>query len=110
MQFTYTVKPGDTLDAIASKFNTTSDAIALANGLKNRNRIYAGRIVAIPGLRSKIDLKEASEASYIVKKGDTLGRIARYYNTTVTILAKTNKISTNDTIHPGQKLRIVNAN
>ena len=110
LQFTYTVKSGDTLDAIASKFNTTSDAIALANGLKNRNRINAGRIIAIPGLRPKIDLKNASEVSYIVKTGDTLGRIARYYNTTVTTLAKTNGISINDTIYPGQKLRITNAN
>lgn len=39
----YTVKSGDTLSAIASKYGTTYQKIAQLNGLTNPNLIYAGQ-------------------------------------------------------------------
>lgn len=45
----YTIKKGDTLSAIAKANNTTVDAIAAANGIKNINRIQAGKSLTIPG-------------------------------------------------------------
>lgn len=39
----YTVKNGDTLSAIASKYGTSYQAIAALNGLSNPNLIYAGQ-------------------------------------------------------------------
>ena len=46
---TYTVKRGDTLSAIASRYNTTVAAIAAANSLKNVNFITVGQVLKIPG-------------------------------------------------------------
>ena len=43
---------------------------------------------------------------YIVQPGDTLWKIARRYQTTVTQLAQFNQISNPDRIEPGQKLLI----
>jgi LysM repeat protein len=46
---TYTVRPGDTVSDIASRFNTTVDAIAAANHLINPSFIYIGQVLTIPG-------------------------------------------------------------
>ena len=44
----YTVLPGDTLGAIAIRFNSTVAAIVKENKLANANDIYAGQILKIP--------------------------------------------------------------
>lgn len=44
----YTVRPGDTLAAIASRYGTTAWAMAQANGLANPNYIYPGQRLSIP--------------------------------------------------------------
>lgn len=45
---TYTVRPGDTLGAIASAHGTTYQLIAAANGITNPDRIYPGQVIRIP--------------------------------------------------------------
>jgi lysozyme len=45
---TYTVKPGDSLYAIAVKYGTTVQAIAAANNISNPNLIQVGQILNIP--------------------------------------------------------------
>jgi LysM repeat protein len=44
----YTVQSGDTLAGIASKFNSTVDAIVTANNLKDANSIQVGQLLQIP--------------------------------------------------------------
>ena len=44
---TYTVKSGDTLSAIAKKYNTTVDSLVQKNGIKNPNLIYPGQVLKI---------------------------------------------------------------
>ncbi|MFN8473141.1 MAG: LysM peptidoglycan-binding domain-containing protein [Anaerolineae bacterium] len=44
----YIVKPGDTLSAIALRFNTTVYALARANNLANPNAIYVGQVLNVP--------------------------------------------------------------
>lgn len=44
---TYTVKPGDTLIGIATKFNTSWQHLAQINGLANANLIYPGQVLKI---------------------------------------------------------------
>ena len=43
----YTVKAGDTLWAIAQKYNTTVDALVRLNGIKNANLIFPGQKIKI---------------------------------------------------------------
>ncbi len=44
---TYTVKSGDTLSAIASKYNTTVDKLVKDNNIANANLIYPGQKIVI---------------------------------------------------------------
>ena len=44
----YTVKAGDTLSAIASKFGTTVATLAALNSIKNINLIYVGQKIKLP--------------------------------------------------------------
>lgn len=44
---TYTVKKGDTLTAIAKKYNTTVKKLKDANNIKNANLIYVGQKIKI---------------------------------------------------------------
>lgn len=45
---THTVRSGETLSGIASKYGTSSSAIASASGLANRDSIYVGQKLTIP--------------------------------------------------------------
>ena len=44
---TYTVKSGDTLSGIASKYGTTYQKLAQINGIKNPNLIHVGQVINI---------------------------------------------------------------
>jgi LysM repeat protein len=44
----YTVMPNDTLEAIATRFNSTVERIVAENELANANDIYVGQILRIP--------------------------------------------------------------
>lgn len=99
----YTVKAGDTLYSIASKYNTTVSAIATANKITNVNSISVGQVLIIP---TKATPPPATSIKYTVKAGDTLYSIARTYNTTVTAIATANKITNVNSISVGQVLII----
>jgi LysM repeat protein len=45
---TYTIQPGDTLSAIALRFNTTVQILAQMNNIINPNYIYAGQVLTLP--------------------------------------------------------------
>jgi len=53
MSHTYKIRSGDTLSALAAKFNTSVGALAKANDIKNVNLIYAGATLKIPGHSGK---------------------------------------------------------
>jgi LysM repeat protein len=46
---TYRIQSGDTLSALASRFNTTVSALARENNISNPNLIIAGKTLRVPG-------------------------------------------------------------
>jgi LysM repeat protein len=51
---TYRIRQGDTLSALAARFNTSVSALAKANNISNPNLIIAGKTLRVPG-HSKTD-------------------------------------------------------
>lgn len=66
---TYTVKRGDTLSAIASKYNTTVSAIMKLNpSIKDANKIYQGQVIVISGT-AKTPAKNTSNKAIVTDFG-----------------------------------------
>jgi LysM repeat protein len=51
---TYTIANGDTLGSLARKYQTSVSALAKANGIKNPNRIIAGKTLNIPNYNKAV--------------------------------------------------------
>lgn len=100
---TYVVQPGDTLQSIAAKYNSTWEAIAARNGIINANTIYRGQVLYIPRPGTNVN---NTVRTYTVQRGDTLRDIALRYNTTVEGLVQTNNITNSSVIYPGQVLTL----
>ncbi len=105
----YTVRPGDTLSAIARRFNVTVAALMQVNGLSNPNLIYAGQRLVIPTGAQAPPVPTAAPAGeqiYVVQPGDTLYRIAQRFGVAMTSIARANGIVNPSLIHVGQRLTI----
>ncbi|MEG3341002.1 LysM peptidoglycan-binding domain-containing protein [Streptococcus suis] len=101
---TYTIKSGDTLGAIAKKFNTTVAELQKLNNISNPDKIYVGQVLKITGSSGSSTTNSAT--TYTVKSGDTLSGIAAKFGTTVSALQSLNGISNPDKIQVGQVLKI----
>ncbi len=84
--FFYTVGAGDTLFSIATRFNTTVQAILQANPGLDPNRIFIGQQICIPVQQPPI----CPGILYSVVAGDTLFSIARRYNVSVDAILAAN--------------------
>ena len=100
---TYTVKSGDTLSAIASKFNTTVENLASINNIVNPNIINIGQVLKLKGEAS------TSVKTYTVVAGDNLSSIASRFNTTVAEICRLNNIANANLIYQGQVLKLTGA-
>ncbi len=115
---TYVVKPGESLSKIAVAHGFRTADIVAVNPDINPNKIRAGQTIVLPGAGSAKPVvkthaataKTASAAggTYVVQKGDILGRIANKHNVKLADLKKANGL-TSDKIVVGQKLVIPGA-
>ena len=96
-QVVHQVRPNETLGGIARKYGVSVGALQAFNGIANPNLLFVGKKLKIPS-------SQASEVSYVVKKGDSLGSIASRFGVKVSTLTLVNKITRPDLIRVGQKL------
>jgi murein DD-endopeptidase MepM/ murein hydrolase activator NlpD len=105
-----TVRPGDTLWALARQHDVSVDALVTANSLTRASVLRPGDQLTIPG-RYVGSAGQAAQGGPVpqtitVARGDSLWTIARRHNTTVAALMSANNLSTTS-IQVGQQLRIV---
>jgi membrane-bound lytic murein transglycosylase D len=113
----YRIQRGDSLSAIAARFNISTSAIRSANKLKN-NRITAGKTLLIPGpanasvsLAASKDPSDSAGAareklSYKVRAGDSFWKIARSQKVSVSDLAGWNQMTPRSPLKTGKELVI----
>lgn len=97
---TYTVRSGDTLSSIASKFGTSYQTLASLNGISNPNLIYVGQVLRVNGSAS------AGSVYYTVRVGDNLSAIGSRYGTSYQSIASLNGLANPNLIYAGQTLKI----
>ncbi len=102
------VESGDSLWALASKYDTEVGIIKQINYLNN-DLLSIGSTLLIPLSKSKSNTFIPYEM-HIVSEGDTLWDIARTYNLEVSDLANMNSINKNSYLQLGQQLTIGNKN
>ncbi|TMO59410.1 lytic transglycosylase [Pseudoalteromonas aurantia] len=93
----YAIKPGDSLSVIAQQYSLSVAQLKAFNQLKNA-RIIAGKTLLLPILADK-------KIDYSVKSGDSLWRIARTFNVTVSKLKQWNNLS-RETLQIGKTLTV----
>ena len=91
---------GDTLWNIAKKFNTNVNEIKRLNNLKS-NILYVGQTLRVPEYYKAED----TNISYVVKRGDSLWKLARDYNTTINDIKQLNNLKS-DVLRVGDELQI----
>lgn len=129
----YIVQRGDVLSRIASRFNTTVDALASLNGIVNPDRITPGQSILVPGpvplggptgnvvptspppvvvappatpTRPPVVVAPPAQPTYVVQPGDNLFRISLRFGVPLTRLAAVNNIVNYNLIYIGQVLVI----
>lgn len=104
-----TVKRGDTLSQIARQYNTSYQYLARINDIQNPNLIYVGETLKVPVFDNNT-INDTSHRLYIVKRGDTLTKIAQEYDTTIEDIVELNDIANPNLIYVGEVLRITTIN
>lgn len=67
----YLIEKGDSIYAIARRYNINPNLLAAMNGLKNEDYIYPGQEILIP---------KSNYSYYLTAEGDTLDMISKAFN------------------------------
>ena len=115
----YTVRPGDSLGSIATKFNTTIEALQAFNGLGQSDVIQVGQVIQIPAAGATpaptttarptetfVPGPTPGTVLHVVQSGDTLLGISLKYGVPMNIIQKANNIQDPESIRAGQQLVI----
>lgn len=104
----YVVRPGDTLSGIARYYSVSLQQLMVANGLWNANLIRVGQRLYIPAAGNYVPPSPACYSYYIVRPGDSMTGIARYFGVSAWSLAQANGLSNWNYIYSGQRLCVPN--
>ena len=109
---TYKVKSGDTIAAIAKKFNLTHEALREANNLQG-NKLRLNQVLNIPKKPTQKNAKAKKSpspqlSSLTVKKGESIHSISKKTGVPVGEIKKINNLRT-DSLKTGQKILLAKA-
>ena len=109
---TYSVQPGDTLNAIALRYSVEPGELVLLNNLVSADDLLIGQILRLP------DHSAVSSAAmhqpelqgegvvHVVQAGETLSEIALFYQVSTVTLMATNGLQDADTLSAGTELLV----
>lgn len=119
---TYTLRHGDTLARVAKRTGVAVDALAQANGIANPHKVREGQTLTIPAVGEPAPATPAplpplpspvvvlgGGRTHTVEVGQTLGAIAKVYETSVADLVKANGVKNPNVIREGAVLQVPGA-
>lgn len=108
------VKAGETVAALAKRYGVSSELIRAANRSARGRRLGSGSVLYIPVSNSipmallrepePIANTRTRTLMHLVKRGETLGGIARKYRVSTASLRSANKLGKRATVRVGQRL------
>ncbi|MCI0597115.1 MAG: LysM peptidoglycan-binding domain-containing protein [candidate division Zixibacteria bacterium] len=101
------IRRGESLAAIAQRYGTTAGDLIRINRLRKAYRPKAGRTLLVPAYVSSDYLAErkAARGTYRVRRGDTLGKLARRFGVSIAALKQANNLDS-DILPRGKRLVI----
>lgn len=109
--FIYVVQPGDTLMAIALRYNLSLADVARTNNLSDSNLIFPGQqltlplISVVPPAQPEV-VAQGGGQSYTIRPGDTLFTVANIYGVSLEAIVAANRLANPDLLQVGQTLKI----
>jgi len=102
----HTVRYGETLGGIATRYGVALAEVMALNEITNASRIEVGQPIRLP-VGARETPKPRLARYHTVRRGETLSHIARKYRVSVRGLMRLNNISDPSLIRIGQRLRLV---
>jgi membrane-bound lytic murein transglycosylase D len=102
---THTVKKGEYIGTIATKYGVTVQQIKQWNGVNSALRVGQKLTIYAKKLSVAENETQVTVPTHLVQKGDTLWSIAKKYNISVEDLRRINNLK-DENIQPGQKLTV----
>ncbi len=97
---THTVKRGDTLGSLARRYKVKVTTLKAYNNIRNERHLQIGQKLRIPPTGT------AYAITHTIRRGDTLGRLAKRYKVDVATLKSYNKITNDKSLQIGRKLKV----
>jgi membrane-bound lytic murein transglycosylase D len=115
----YAVREGDTVNAVAQRFNTTVQHLRELNELGSASVLAVGAELRVPSsvnslpdqvlqAAARVDSRGRSGSTtvHVVRRGDSLWSIAQRHKMSINRLASLNGISTKAALRVGQRLKL----
>jgi membrane-bound lytic murein transglycosylase D len=106
-KLTHKVHPGDSLWNIARQYDVTVNQVTRWNRLDGGALIKPGQQLVIwKNGKASANGKHIRTVNYTVRNGDSLYRISRKFNVTISDLRRWNNLARDKYLQPGQKLKL----
>jgi murein DD-endopeptidase MepM/ murein hydrolase activator NlpD len=104
-----TLKRGETIHTLASRYGVSSAAILRENNFADASRVRPGARIVIPARGEARTAGAAHGSTHVVASGETLYSLARRYHVSHVQIARANGISETTALRVGQRVTIPGA-
>lgn len=106
----YVARKNDSLKSVAARFHITTKILRVANGFGNNQQLPPGTHLVVPThlqtvIADAFRRPKKVNTTYMIRKGDTIAKIAKQFNTTPAAIRLTNLID-DDSLVAGEKIII----
>ena len=101
----YTIKSGDTLSSIATRYQISNDELAKMNKISANSMVILGQKLTVPD--SEVVEAEKTPTSYTVQSGDTLTGVAARFKLSPQELADMNGLKASSNLIRGANLSLI---